>query len=128
MYIGNNIRFLRRSKGLTQGDLANKLNKHSVSISDYEKGKSTPPIEVALQLCEIFAVDLNSLVTKDLVREGVAHAQVQEKKEPYQLEKDLKQQYALLQRLSKLQEQRLAELEREIREHAPELAERLGLE
>ena len=36
-------------------------------------------------------------------------------------------QLQMLQRLTHLQEQRLAELEREIREQAPELAKRLGL-
>lgn len=126
MYIADNIRFLRRSKGMRQGELAEQLNKHPVSISDYEKGKSVPPIEVALQLCAIFEVDLNNLVMQDLGRVGLSQAQ--ERSEKYRTELNLQKQHELLQRLSHLQEQRLAELEREIREHAPALARRLGLE
>lgn len=126
MYIADNIRFLRRSKGMRQGDLAKILKKHSVSISDYEKGKSVPPIEVALQLCRIFEVDLNNLVMADLGKVGLSQAQ--ERSESYRTETNMQREYELLQRLSHLQEQRLAELEREIREHAPGLAKRLGLE
>lgn len=110
---------------MRQGDLAKQLNKHSVSISDYEKGKSVPPIEVALQLCKIFNVDLNSLVLENLGRLGLSQAH--ERSEAYRTEKNLQREYELLQRVTSLQDQRLAELEREIREHAPELALRLGL-
>lgn len=132
MYIGSNLKFLRRSKKLTQGDLARMLNKHSVSISDYEMGKSNPPIDVALQLCDIFGVDLDTLVTTDLELEGGVPNHVKDRKVNYRAklrntEAYLREQYELLSRLSDLQDKRLAELEREIREHAPGLAKRLGL-
>ena len=132
MYIANNIKYLRRSQGMTQRDLARQLNKHTVSVSDYEMSKSTPPIDVALQLCDIFGVDLDTLVTRDLAMEEVTPLEVKDRTANYNTkssitEKYLKQQYNLLQRLCNLQDKRLAELEREIREHAPELAKRLGL-
>jgi hypothetical protein len=40
----------------------------------------------------------------------------------------LKKQFQTLERLNKLQDQRLADLERMIRKHAPELAREIGLE
>ena len=127
MYIHTNIRLLRKSSGLTQEELARCLKKHTVSISDYEKGKSTPPIDVALQLCEIFGVDLNQLVTQnleeDILRKNMV---VNEKKNAYA--NYLHEQYETLKRLATLQDQRVKELEREIQEHAPALARRLGLD
>jgi transcriptional regulator with XRE-family HTH domain len=47
--------------------------------------------------------------------------------QPDKPEKDYLNQLKMLQRFNQLQEHRLAELEREIREHAPKLAKRLGL-
>jgi transcriptional regulator with XRE-family HTH domain len=127
MHISSNIRHLRKSSGLTQEELAKRLNKHTVSISDYEKGKSTPPIDVALQLCDIFGVDLNGLVTRDLQKEEILKTQPETAPENADYTAYLQEQYETLKRLTTLQDQRVQELEREIREHAPGLARRLGL-
>ena len=131
MHIASNIKYLRSRKGLTQADLAAELEKTSAAISDYEKGKSIPPLDVAYRICRFFNVTIDELVQRDLRKDDIL---AQEGINPYpesdyqhKYEQTL-QQLRTLERLSKLQEQRLAELEREIREHAPALAKRLGLE
>lgn len=130
MYVAQNIKLLRKKLKLTQEELANKIGKTSVSISDYEKGRSTPPYDTAVQLCEIFGVSLDQLIKTDLEKEKYyLPEELADKEKDYQAEyEELQKQYRLLERLTNLQEQRLAELEREIREHAPALARRLGLE
>ena len=70
MYISENIKILRKRLGLTQSDIAERLGKTVTAVGDYERGKSTPPLEVTLQLCEIFQVNLDDLVNKDLSKEG----------------------------------------------------------
>jgi transcriptional regulator with XRE-family HTH domain len=122
MYIASNIKFLRKSRGWTQEQLAQKLNKTYITIGDYERGKALPPLNVILELCGIFEVDIAPLVLADLKNEGLPLKSGKD-----QLA-DLEKQLETLQRLSELQGHRVAELEREIRLYAPELARKLGLE
>ena len=70
MHTANNIRYLRRKLGLTQSDVAEKINKTITTVGDYEKGRSMPPLDIAQKLCEIFQVTLDDLVNKDLSKEG----------------------------------------------------------
>lgn len=121
MYINSNIRFLRKKNGWTQEQLAKQLGKTYITIGDYERGKALPPLNVILDLCRIFDVDIATLVLADIQNEGP-------RAQPYKDTRQLEAQLETLQRLSELQGHRLAELEREIRLHAPELAGKLGLE
>lgn len=131
MHISSNLKYLRSKRGLTQANLAEYLAKTSAAISDYEKGKATPPLEVALRLCELFKISLDDFAVKDLRKEDILE------QEGILLEKDTayksrfgeaQKQLQTLERLNELMGLRLAELEREIRENAPALARRLGLE
>ena len=131
MHIASNIKYLRTRNGLTQAELANELEKTSAAISDYEKGKSIPPLDVAYRICEFFQIKIDDLVRKDLRKEHILTEEgIQPDKESqYHTEyEQLKKQLQTQERLTQLQDQRLAELEREIREQAPELARRLGLD
>ncbi len=130
MFIASNIKYLRAQKGLTQSQLAKKLEKTSAAVSDYEKGKSIPPLDVVYRMCEFFEVNIDHLVRTDLQKEDILSKEGLSNSSPSKLKSDykkLQQDLQTLQRLARLQDQRLAELEREIREHAPELARRLGL-
>ena len=131
MYIPTNLKYLRGKRGLTQVELAKKLEKTSAAISDYEKGKSTPPMEVAFRICALFNISLDDFARRDLQKEDILE------QEGILLEKDTAykskygealKQIQTLERINQLMGQRLAELEREIRENAPALARRLGLE
>lgn len=70
MHLAKNIRYLRQEKNLTQEDIAAHIGKSKGNVSAYEKEKTLPPIDIILQLCELFNVTLDELVTRDLAREG----------------------------------------------------------
>lgn len=88
-------------------------------------------MNVAYRICEFFQIKIDDLVRKDLRKEHILTEEgIQPDKESqYRTEyEQLKKQLQTQERLTQLQDQRLAELEREIREQAPELARRLGLD
>ena len=53
--IGSFIAKCRKEKGLTQMQLAEKLNITNRAVSKWETGKSIPDISVMPELCEILA-------------------------------------------------------------------------
>jgi len=122
MYLHSNIRVLRKKAGLTQIALAEKLGKTNVTVGDYERGRALPPLNIILELCDILSVDLQTLVLHDIERKGIDTTYT-----PPTTYTEVDDQLRTQQHINKLQQQRLQELEREIRERAPELAKRLGL-
>lgn len=120
MYINSNIKALRKGRGWTQQRLAEELDKTYITVGDYERGKIHPSLPVIVRLCEVFGITLDQLVLHDLSKGGP-------KPKPEKQLKALEEELRALQQLNLLQTQRLNELEREIRERAPELAKRLGL-
>lgn len=60
--IAKNIKFYRRQIGLTQQELAEKLNGKKSLVSNYENGYSTPDIFTLCKLADIFDVSLDELV------------------------------------------------------------------
>ena len=60
--IDENIKFYRRQIGLTQQELAEKLNGKKSLVSNYENGYSTPDIFTLCKLADIFDVSLDELV------------------------------------------------------------------
>ena len=59
---GNILRELRKSQGLTQGELAAELGVVFSTISMYERKERLPDIETLLDLCNFFNVDANYLL------------------------------------------------------------------
>ena len=123
MHIHQNIKHLRKRKGWTQKDLSEKIDKTYITVGDYERGKIYPPLPILLRLSELFGLSLDQLVLQDVSAETPSPPEPDQAAELQRLEEELQ----TLRRLNRLQEQRLSELEREIRERAPELAGRLGL-
>lgn len=124
MHIHSNIRILRKRAGLTQKDLADQINKTQVTVGDYERGRAMPPLPIILQLCDIFAVDLQTIVFHDMATQGTDPAPTTD---PAAEIERLRTQLHTQQQLTELQAEHLRMLKREIREGAPGLAERLGL-
>jgi transcriptional regulator with XRE-family HTH domain len=60
--ISKNIRFYRKSLGLTQEELANRLGGKKSLVSNYENGYSVPDIFTLIKLADIFDVTLDELV------------------------------------------------------------------
>ncbi|MBR5226943.1 MAG: helix-turn-helix transcriptional regulator [Clostridia bacterium] len=57
-----NLKFFRKQIGLTQGELAEKLNGRKSLVSNYENGYSTPDIFTLITLADLFKVTLDELV------------------------------------------------------------------
>jgi len=63
--IAKNISELRTSAGLTQLELAEKLNYSDKAVSKWERGESTPDVAVLTQIADLFGVPLDYLVRAD---------------------------------------------------------------
>lgn len=62
MAFGENLAILRKSKGLSQEQLAEKLNLTGQTISKWELNQSTPDVNLLLQLSDIFQVSTDYLI------------------------------------------------------------------
>ena len=61
--IGKFILSCRKDKGLTQMQLAEKLNISNRAVSKWETGKSLPDASNMLELCEILGITVNELLS-----------------------------------------------------------------
>ncbi len=60
--VGKNITRLRKLSGMTQLELAEKLNYSDKSISKWEQGNGIPDIRILVRLAELFNVSVDDLV------------------------------------------------------------------
>jgi len=60
--IGKNIAHLRKAQNLSQEELAEKLNVTRQTVSNWERGKAYPDIEMLTMLKETLNTDINSLI------------------------------------------------------------------
>ena len=60
--IGLNIASCRKSAGLTQAGLAEKLNYSDKAVSKWERGESVPDVLTLMQLSQLFGVSVDQLV------------------------------------------------------------------
>lgn len=60
--LNENIKALRKSKGFTQDELANRLNVVRQTVSKWEKGISVPDAEMLQKIAEIFDTDVSLLL------------------------------------------------------------------
>ena len=59
---GSRIRSLRKKRGLTQEQLAEKMNVSTPYIAKIETGKQTGPVELAVDFAAFFEVSLDNLL------------------------------------------------------------------
>jgi transcriptional regulator with XRE-family HTH domain len=62
MEFNNKLYQLRKQKGFSQEELANRLNVSRQTISKWEIGDSTPDLEKLVAISDLFDVSLDSLV------------------------------------------------------------------
>lgn len=62
MAFGENLRRLRREKGMTQGDLAKTVAVWFTAISNIERGESEPSLELAAKLAAALGVTVDELM------------------------------------------------------------------
>ncbi|AQW21475.1 transcriptional regulator [Lentilactobacillus curieae] len=62
MQIGKKIKFYRTSMGITQTQLAEKINLSRKTVSSWETGRSLPDLQSLVSLSNIFDVPLDNLI------------------------------------------------------------------
>src|SRR5690554_3209217 len=75
MFLGKNLRFLRKQKGLTQSDIAEKLDIKRTMISAYEDGRSEPKLAGLNIHAGIFNIPMDELLNRDIEVSGKIIAQ-----------------------------------------------------
>ena len=66
--IGEFIKACRKEAKLTQVQLAEKLGITDRAVSKWENGKSLPDVELMLELCSIFDINMNELLSGHLIK------------------------------------------------------------
>ena len=70
--IGKYIATKRKALGLTQKQLAEKLNMSDKSVSKWERGICLPDVTVYLELCKILGISINEfLAGEDIIEENI---------------------------------------------------------
>lgn len=66
LHLPANLKYLRKSKGFTQAQLAEKIGLKRSLIGAYEEGRSEPRLATLLHLAHFFEVNIDALVSTDL--------------------------------------------------------------
>lgn len=64
LQIGNNIAAFRKQCGMTQAELAEKLNYSDKAVSKWERGESVPDVMTLVQIAELFGIGMNELINQ----------------------------------------------------------------
>ena len=98
--IGKYIAFKRKEQGLTQKQLAEKLNMSDKSVSKWERGICLPDVTVYLELCKILGISINEL----LAGEDIPKETIEQKAEEniMQITKDNKNKQKYLKKIIRL--------------------------
>lgn len=74
--LSDNIKVLRKAKGLSQEELAIKLNVVRQTVSKWEKGLSVPDAQMLTQLAEALDVSVSELLGEPEIREEDPQVQI----------------------------------------------------
>lgn len=69
MSFGENLQFLRKSRNMTQEELAESLNVSRQSVSKWESDSSFPEMDKVIQLSDIFGCDIDTLIKDNVEKE-----------------------------------------------------------
>lgn len=83
--IGTRIRTMRKSRQMTQEDLAKSIGQSASSITMYETGRREPDFETLEALADVFNVPLSSIVSDEKYDSGVRYASEQPKNDDIRL-------------------------------------------
>jgi len=65
-YLNQNIKYLRKQKGLTQSDLAERIGVKRSAIGAYEEQRAEPKIDTIQKMAFLFGASLDQLIDQDL--------------------------------------------------------------
>jgi transcriptional regulator with XRE-family HTH domain len=67
-YLNKNIKHLRKLKGFTQSDLAERIGLKRAQIGSYEEHRAEPKIDAIQKIAYLFGLSLESLINQDLTK------------------------------------------------------------
>ena len=70
--IGKKIKALRKTRGLTQIQLAEALGVERASISNYETGRRMPELSLIKPLCDELGITINDLLSGERIDKKVS--------------------------------------------------------
>lgn len=70
MYLGKNLKYLRKEQGLTQSDISERLNIKRTMISAYEDGRSEPKLTGLITIADILNISVDDLLHWDIESRG----------------------------------------------------------
>ena len=77
MSLGQNLQFLRRMRnGMTQEELAERLNVSRQTVSKWELDLACPEMSKLIELCELFSCSMDQLVREDLFIQDAAYSDI----------------------------------------------------
>ncbi|MCH5324130.1 MAG: helix-turn-helix transcriptional regulator [Eubacterium sp.] len=76
MCFGKNLQFLRKMKGMTQEELAAKLNVSRQTISKWENDSAYPETETLIGLCALFSCSLDQMLREDMNSLDEAYSEI----------------------------------------------------
>ena len=79
MKFSDNLIKLRKGKGWSQEDLADKLGLSRQAVSKWEVGTSKPDIDNVIKLSKLFEISIDELVNKESVKIDVSSTEVKKK-------------------------------------------------
>ena len=63
-YLPSNLKKLRKDKGITQQELANKLGIKRSLIGSYEEGRAEPKLETMQNLALFYGLSIDDIINK----------------------------------------------------------------
>ncbi|MBQ6095555.1 MAG: helix-turn-helix transcriptional regulator [Lachnospiraceae bacterium] len=76
MEFNNKLYELRKQKGLSQEELANRLNVSRQTVSKWEVGESSPDMEKLVAISELFDISLDELVLDKVAKKEEPSEQI----------------------------------------------------
>ncbi len=64
--LADNLKYLRKSRRISQQELADEFEIARTTLGDYERGKTEPSVDNLIRFAQFYDVSLDQLMTKDL--------------------------------------------------------------
>ena len=71
--IAKNLAYYRKRAGLTQAELAEKINYSDKSVSKWEQGNGVPDVYILMRLAELYHVTVNDLIGDNTAEQAQAY-------------------------------------------------------
>jgi transcriptional regulator with XRE-family HTH domain len=66
MFLGHNIKFLRKKENFSQEQFAKIFGLKRSNIGSYEEGRATPPLQIIIKVAKYFNLKIETLISEDI--------------------------------------------------------------